>query len=52
MGTQELGRVREAIRNRAVYWYRVEFLAEEFEDRRQIAAWGSVFRGCRSCRMG
>ncbi len=43
--SRKLIRVRGAIRNRAVYLYGVEFLAEEFEDRQQIAELGDVFRG-------
>ena len=35
--TDESVRVRGKIRNRTVYLYGVEFLSEEFEDRRRLA---------------
>jgi len=50
--SRELVRVRGAIRNRAVYLYGVEFLAEKFEDRRQIAALGGVLVGHRGRQIG
>jgi hypothetical protein len=42
--TDEPVRVRGKVRNRSVYLYGVEFLADKFEDRQQLARLSAQFR--------
>lgn len=43
--TDEPVKVRGKVRNRSVYLYGVEFLADKFEDRQQLARLSAEFRG-------